>query len=185
MDHAHPYLNESIQVLRMAGIRHVLKREVASEQDLLGTEPWVRILGRIPPSPRFIWTYDELGDDLLGVPNKLRGQLWRRVIAGLRLPPGSVGFLPYNLPSDNGLILQFAAFAQALCRIRPAMLIVFSSRYKEQLLQCMDRLQSTMDIPPSLLFAEPPEILLELDAESFEPVLDQFSRQWNLSERSA
>ena len=102
MDHTSPYLSESLLVLRTAGIRHVLKAASPVPIDPLAAEPWQRVMSRVPSTASIVWTYAELGDDLLAAPNKERGQLWRRIIAALRLPPGTVGFVPFTLPGKDG-----------------------------------------------------------------------------------
>jgi len=59
--------------------------------------PWQRMLERIKPAP-VIWTYAELGRDMLEQGHAARSNLLRRMLSELKLPLGSNTFLPLTLP---------------------------------------------------------------------------------------
>jgi hypothetical protein len=63
-------------------------------------EPWKKILARLAPAP-LIWTYVELGWDLLVEGDARRRELLRKLILGLRLRQGSSAFLPLKVPGAS------------------------------------------------------------------------------------
>lgn len=67
-------------------------------QDL--PEVWQTMLPRFSAAP-IIWTYAELGADLLGKGDGRRGDILRRMLRALKLPRGSSAFLPLNIPGAS------------------------------------------------------------------------------------
>jgi len=185
MDHASYYLSESLLVLRTAGIRHVLKGDSPAPFDPLSAEPWQRVLARVPATASIVWTYAELGDDLLGEPNKLRGQLWRRIIAALRLPPGTVGFVPFALPSGQDTRVDFSAFTQALNRIGPGLVVAFIAASETSPRLQLESSVSSMDQPSRLFVTSSPDALLSMHSDAFEAFVRDLSRHCLQDDRSA
>ena len=185
MDHASPYLSESLLVLRTAGIRHVLKCESPAPRDPLSAEPWQRVLARVPATASIVWTYAELGNDLLGAPNKQRGQLWRRVIAALRLPSGTVGFVPFALPAGQTTQIDFHGFTQALNRIGPGLVVAFIAASETSLCLQLESSVASMDQPSRLCITSSPDALLTMHEDAFEAFVRDLSRHSLQGDRSA
>lgn len=59
--------------------------------------PWQLLFARTNPAP-FIWTYAELGEDLLENANQERAACLRALLGSLGLPRGSNAFWPSRLP---------------------------------------------------------------------------------------
>lgn len=176
MDHASAYLSESLQVLRTAGIRHVLRCDSPVARDPLSEEPWQRVLARVPSTASIVWTYAELGNDLLGAPDKQRGQLWRRVIAALRLPPGTVGFVPFALLAGQDTRVDFDGFTQAMGRIGPGLIVAFIAESETLLRLQLESSVASMDQPPRLFIAPSPVSLLSMHESSFDSFVNELSR---------
>jgi hypothetical protein len=70
---------------------------------------WQTLLTRTEPAP-LVWTYAELGEDLIGFGNKARSACLRRIIGALQLPKGSSSFWPVCLNSP----VEDAAFIKKL-----------------------------------------------------------------------
>jgi hypothetical protein len=60
-------------------------------------EPWKKILSLLSPAP-LIWTYAELGWDLLVQGDARRRETLQKLLLGLRLRRGSSAFLPLKTP---------------------------------------------------------------------------------------
>lgn len=67
------------------------------------SEDWKSILAKSPKAPPVVWSYYELGFDVTGQGDPERGKLLRSILAHLRWPKGSSGFVPAGLP-DSGSI---------------------------------------------------------------------------------
>lgn len=129
MDDASFGLSESLRVLHQAGIRHVLPWKAPERLDPSSFSPdWANILSKLPPTPRVILTYQELGSDLTGAGNQERSALWRRLFALLGLPKGSLGFLPYSFDDGPSSLVHVETFLRNVSSISPALVLVFDSR---------------------------------------------------------
>lgn len=60
---------------------------------------WQKLFAKAKPAP-VVWTYRELGLDLLGVGEAARGTLFRRLLSDLRLPKGTSAFWPTAAPQE-------------------------------------------------------------------------------------
>lgn len=158
MDHASFALKQHLLVLHQAGIRHLLAVPVAPDRagpvpsnapadspapvraesnraaaSVLGQEPWAGFLAKMPQGAQSVWTYEGLGQDLTGQPSAERRKTLGRILAAVRLPKGFVGFFPYCLPSDNATVLHQDAFWDAVTRLRPASVVLFSDSQDDPL----------------------------------------------------
>ena len=61
---------------------------------------WQSVLSRTRPAP-LVWTYAELGNDLVRQSSRERSELLRNLISRLRLPRGSSAFWPVWLPCES------------------------------------------------------------------------------------
>lgn len=66
----------------------------------LWPEEWRTLLARTSPAP-LVWSYAELGEDLMGSGNKERSASLRKLIGSLQLPRGSSAFWPLRLPEKG------------------------------------------------------------------------------------
>lgn len=73
--------------------------EMRSSPDLW-PEEWRTLLARTRPAP-LVWSYAELGEDLMGAGNKERSESLRKLIGSLQLPRGSSAFWPLRLPEKR------------------------------------------------------------------------------------
>ena len=142
-------LSQSRRHLLGAGIRHVLLAEApagvlpirpapaveARPEPRELCEPWTGYLKRVPPSPKLVWTYWELGQDLAGEGDQNRSECWRRLIQNLGWPRGTVGFWPFAIFSGGNLVPGIEDFLCGLRRIEPRGLVVFGV---EPLLACLE-----------------------------------------------
>lgn len=60
---------------------------------------WQKLFAKARPAP-VLWTYHELGLDLLGGGEAARGALFRRLLSELRLPKGTSAFWPTAVPQE-------------------------------------------------------------------------------------
>ncbi|MCL1889637.1 MAG: hypothetical protein FWF99_03945 [Desulfovibrionaceae bacterium] len=103
-------------------------------------DPWRRIFSRLRPAP-LIWSYAELGQDLLENGDPRRSQLLKRLLGGLDLPRGSSAFLPLALSGIDPEERERAIFARLLRLLNGRMLILLGqealalSPYAESRLQ--------------------------------------------------
>jgi hypothetical protein len=71
--------------------------------------PWRALLEKTRPAP-LVWTYEELGNDLLGNASAERSRCLRALLADLSLPRGSSAFWPLSLPlPGDGAVAGTAA----------------------------------------------------------------------------
>ena len=94
--------------------------------------PWGERLSKSIKAP-ILWTYHELGEDLLGTGGSDRGAFFKSLIGDLRLPKGSSVFWPSAIPVQNqdGPALMEAnpaLYAAGVRRLNPQVMIVFGER---------------------------------------------------------
>jgi hypothetical protein len=87
----------------------------------------------MPQGAQSVWTYEGLGQDLTGQPSAERRKTLGRLLAAARLPKGFVGFLPYCLASDTALVQHHDVFWEAVSRIRPVSVVLFSDAQDDPL----------------------------------------------------
>jgi len=163
MDHASFALKQHLLVLHQAGIRHLLAMPDAPERagsatasatatapadtpdsspadtgqtdaaSLLGQEPWAGFLAKVPQGAQSVWTYEGLGQDLTGQPSADRRKTLGRLLAAARLPKGFVGFFPYCLPSDDAAVHHQGVFWDAVSRLKPSSVVLFSDSQDDPL----------------------------------------------------
>lgn len=163
MDHASFALKQHLLVLHQAGIRHLLAVPVApvragtvsptapatapadspvpvraeanraAATSVLGQEPWAGFLAKMPQGAQSVWTYEGLGQDLTGQPSAERRKTLGRLLAAVRLPKGFVGFFPYCLPSESATVYHQDVFWDAVTRLRPASVVLFSDSQDDPL----------------------------------------------------
>lgn len=75
-----------------------------------------------------VWTYWELGEDLLGTPSQERRSALAGLMRELAWPKGSITFWPVAVPLEGGLRPFAADFRQAVNRIKPKLIIVFGKQ---------------------------------------------------------
>jgi len=88
---------------------------------------WRQILNRLKPAP-LVWSYAELGQDLLEKGDPLRSQLLKQLLGGLDLPRGSSAFLPLNLPGISPEEQEREIFARILHFLNGRMLILLGQK---------------------------------------------------------
>jgi hypothetical protein len=167
MDDASFGLSERSRVFHLAGIRHVLPPDAACGPDILAKEPWPALLAKLPPSPKTIWTYPDLGQDLTGQASRERSGLWRRLIPALELPKGFVGFLPHCLPGDAAVADCSDHFLLAVSRLSPAVVVIFDENPGNALLAASRKQGGDAAQPIVFHVASSPETLLGLSDEAF------------------
>jgi len=161
-------LSESLRVLHQAGIRHVLPgRQPWMHEGRFLAPDWDSILAKLPPSPRVILTYRQLGSDLTGAGDSERSALWRRLFALLGLPKGTLGFLPYCFDDCPSSLDHVETFFQHLSSISPAIVLIFDSCENHPLLHGHSRFPSTLNSP--IRFKRYPSVdaLMGMDETSF------------------
>ena len=62
-------------------------------------QPWDVILSKAPPSPRFVFTYLGLGNDLTAVPVAERRAQLVALLDRLAFPKGTIAYVPTDLPN--------------------------------------------------------------------------------------
>ncbi len=181
MDHPSFALNEQQRVLRLAGIRHVLPAGPAldgvSEPAMQASEsaspdvpsaprfdaPWQAVLSKLPPRPRVLITYAELGEDLTGAADPERGRLWRTLFASLAFEKGTFGFLPYAFSFQGELSVHLDEFAGHLRTLEPLVVLVFERSAASPL----SALATDASTPVRYEFLPSPGELLGMEQERF------------------
>lgn len=96
--------------------------------------PWQALKKRrpLPPSPLVLWTYDGLGEDLMGTADPDRQQAIVRMILALKHPGGTHVFWPYALP---GVVMSTlpSLFWSGVERLDPRVLLIFGSNARDAL----------------------------------------------------
>ncbi|WP_027183806.1 hypothetical protein [Desulfovibrio inopinatus] len=86
---------------------------------------WDRYTALLPERPRVIWTYWELGLDLLGKGDPRRGALWRNLRSMVQWPPGFLGFWPLSALQGGTLEAAPQKFLSGIESINPRYILVF------------------------------------------------------------
>lgn len=67
-------------------------------------EPWQTFLKKVPPQPKVVWTYMELGLDLAGQSDPRRSAVLKNLLGHhLKWPPGTTAFWPVAALKNNAL----------------------------------------------------------------------------------
>lgn len=118
------------------------------------SKEWEAVLAKSPASPKVAWTYFQLGFDLCGQADPARGQLLRQIIAHLRWPKGSSGFLPVGLPDGGSIVPDPAAFWTGIERLGASDIVCLGHQAAQVL--CTDYAgQQTVNLSPYTLHVLP------------------------------
>lgn len=97
--------------------------------------PWQNMTRFLKIAP-VLWTYAELGQDLLGQGDPQRSALLKHLISALAFPKGGSAFWPFSLPGlecvQHPDVFEQSPFFLGLCRIQPQVLIVLGPQGPEQ-----------------------------------------------------
>lgn len=123
-------LPENLNVLRMAGIRHLFASSAQTNDDgpsyaALEAEPWPAFLAKAPRNSLSIWTYPELASDWTVSPHEDRKRLWMTLIKALAFPKGSLGFFPFALAGEANQGRAAMEFYLGIARIAPRSIVYF------------------------------------------------------------
>lgn len=77
---------------------------------------WQQLARRITGRSLAIWTYWELGRDLLGDPSPQRRNFLRQLIQTMRLPKGNIAFWPLAVPQGAELAPDVHCFWRGVSR---------------------------------------------------------------------
>lgn len=183
-------LSEPARILRATGVRHLFPVNPSTPGDnanpgvsalasqpvdcasLLLEDPWPGFLAKVPPNPRSLWTYWDLGADFSGASDPRRANMLRRLLGALELPKGFVGFWPCTVLEQSGLGGRPQAFLAGLHRIRPVSLVVFGP-------DCFARLFASTptalaDVSREVALYDAPDIMAVLDFDDGQ--MDMFLR---------
>ena len=86
----------------------------------------------LPASPRVLWTYAGLGDDLMGEADPGRRQVIARMIMALKHPGGTHVFWPYVLPGED-FSEQPSLFWSGVEKLDPRVLLILGSDARDAL----------------------------------------------------
>jgi hypothetical protein len=98
---------------------------------------WRALLEKTPPAP-LVWTYEELGSDLLGDASPERSHCLKTLIGALSLPRGTSAFWPLDLPGGSAPgddiagsrgedVAAGALFASGVALLRASMVMYFGA----------------------------------------------------------
>lgn len=126
---------EHLRAWHSAGVEYFYPSDADSFPDAAAAEPesviltaeWEAILGKSPQSPAVVWTYAELGFDLSGRADSARGKMLRSLIAHLRWPKGSSGFVPTGLPEADAIKHNPAVFWSCVERLEAHTVVCLGS----------------------------------------------------------
>lgn len=86
----------------------------------------------LPPSPLVLWTYEGLGEDLMGSPDPARRQVIVRMLTALHHPGGTHVFWPCSLPGEP-CIQDPSLFWSGVRMLDPRVLLLFGSDTRDAL----------------------------------------------------
>jgi len=99
---------------------------------MAGTEswpaPWGTYLQRVHKTAEVVFSYWELAQDLGDAPDPDRRDLWRRLLAGLAWPAGTVAFWPVCAPESGTLLAKPALFWRGVVESGVQTVAVFGRR---------------------------------------------------------
>lgn len=91
-------------------------------------EAWKSAWSKTGFARPFLWTYEQLGEDLLGTPAPERRETLRRLLAALNFGPVH-NFWPFSEPDGRGgLRLQAGLFQEALTHLAPKCVIFLGDK---------------------------------------------------------
>ncbi len=91
-------------------------------------EAWKSAWSKTGFARPFLWTYEQLGEDLLGTPAPERREMLRRLLAALNFGPVH-NFWPFSEPDgQGGLRLQAELFQEGLTYLAPKCVIFFGDK---------------------------------------------------------
>ncbi len=105
----------------------------APTPDSEAAQVWERYTALLPEKPRVIWSYWELGQDLLGKGDFRRSDLWRHLRGQVRWPNGFLGFWPLSALYNEKLVPQAQRFFSGIETIDPRYIIIFGQKGFETL----------------------------------------------------
>lgn len=108
---------ESFRCWHGSGLSHIV--HVQGDEDW--PEPWDRYWSKAQPA-RMVWTYPELGQDLLGQGDSLRRGLLAGLIKELAFPKGWITFWPVSGPDGH---FQRALFTRGVERLSAELVLFF------------------------------------------------------------
>ncbi len=132
-------LPERLRIWRTAGVRFFFKPCPAPDQHRSEPEcvsfsapehlpdPWPRYWEKISKTPRFVFTYYELGKDLAGFGDSARSKLWKDLLFALKWPQGTVSFWPFTAYINNTLEIQMEYFSYGLNLLSPERIFYFGN----------------------------------------------------------
>jgi hypothetical protein len=161
-------LPESLNILRVAGVRHVFMHQdnagsSCACKKLLDPEPWATFLAKVPQGALSIWTYAELAEDWTGAPHEGRKSLWVRLIRELQFPRGSLGFFPYRLSIQPLECAAVDHFSAAIAAIAPRTIVYFGVPASHPATELRESVSSTLGFMPRAYLAPSPLTLLQMD----------------------
>lgn len=156
---------------RKCGLRFIMGREANQELESKDAgpqssfqppEPWLSLWSKLALQPcPLLWTYFELGPDLLSSGPNQRRDLFSKICQHLDIPGEWIVFWPLSEQYSQGIRPRVDIFWQGVNRIKPSYLVIFGQKamrllYPEQAGQYGFYLQSS----PSVLYLPGPEEML-------------------------
>lgn len=149
MDDATFGLNECQRVFFTAGIRHILRPSIVhvSREKTQGVSPeelpdaYRKLLKNTEPGCATLWTYAELGPDLMGNASADRSRLLKNIIGNLAWPKGSISFWPFTVAENGRQLLKPDIFWLGVQALAPRSVIVFGQHVFEELLNMHEELR--------------------------------------------
>ena len=101
-------------------------------------QPWSTFAAKSKAGRPLLWTYQELGLDLLGRGNANRSNIIKKIITTLKLPAGSSNFWPHSVPEQTPQGQEFkqepSFFEQGFNALEPQFLLVFGKPSAEAII---------------------------------------------------
>lgn len=94
---------------------------------------WTRLAASIQRRSFVVWTYWELGQDLLGKASGVRRSFLKQLIQAMRLPKGNIAFWPLALPLDAGFELDLEWFWRGVSRYSAEQVCCFGDDARQHL----------------------------------------------------
>ncbi|GAB6037835.1 hypothetical protein JCM15519_23940 [Fundidesulfovibrio butyratiphilus] len=154
MDDAAFGLNECQRVFFSAGIRYMFRppsdnisRETFQEArvDDLPKE-FRKLLENTEPGCTTLWTYAELGQDLMGLGSANRSRVLKQLIQALAWPKGSICFWPFTLWKDESLLFQPDIFLLGLHTLVPRAIVYFESQSVQNNISFHEQMVSVLNL---------------------------------------
>lgn len=101
-------------------------------------QPWSTFAAKSKAGRPLLWTYQELGLDLLGKGSASRSNTIKKIITTLKLPAGSSNFWPHSVPQQTPQGQEFkqepSFFEQGFNALEPQFLLVFGKPSAEAII---------------------------------------------------